>query len=212
MKLESDVVPKRGRPRDPKKMRNVLETAQRHFTALGFDRTSLDAIAEESGVSKQTIYSYFASKDALFQAAVADRTDPLFSVIHAASLNPDDPKSTLTRVGTAFLALMRDDKIIGSHRTLYGSAAHQPVAAKGFYAQGPLRVITELAGYLRAAHKRGALSVSKPELAADQFFSLFLGGSHIRTLLGLGKPTEAEDNELVRENVKMFLSRYGARN
>lgn len=209
MKLKPENRPKRGRPRDPEKMRNVLSTAQQHFTAHGFDRTSIDDIAEESGVSKQTIYSYFPSKEALFRAAVSDRTDAIFNVIQAESLSNVDPKTALTRVGAAFLQLMRDDKIIGSHRTLYGSAVHQPEAANAFYAAGPQRVISDLAAYLRAAHKRGVLNVSKPELASDQFFSLFLGGSHIRTLLGLGKPTPTEDGELLRENVNMFLSRYG---
>jgi TetR/AcrR family transcriptional repressor of mexJK operon len=200
--------PKRGRPRDPERMRRVLDIAQQHFVTQGFERTSLDSIAKDSGVSKMTIYSYFPSKEALFEATVAGRTDTVFNVARTAALNPVHPKTALTRVGGEFLTLMRDDAVIGVHRMLYGSAAHQPTAGTGFYQQGPHRLITELALYLRAAHQAGTLVVHKPDLAADQFLSLFLGGGHIRALLGLGKPSSQSDAELLRENVALFLSRY----
>lgn len=200
----------RGRPRDPERMQRLLNTAIRHFTSQGYERTSLDAIAEESGVSKVTIYSYFPSKEALFEAVIAARTEGVYGAAREAQLDPLDPKAALTRVGGEFLKLMRDDGVIGQHRTLFGSAAHQPAAGRGFFEGGPKRVIGELAQYLRAAHKAGSLKVAKPELAADQFLSLFLGGAHIASLLGLGKPDAASDAELLRENVRMFLARYQA--
>lgn len=208
MKQKIPDLPKRGRPRDPERMRRVLDAAHHHFAAQGFERTSLDAIAKDSGVSKVTIYSYFPSKESLFEAAVASQTDAVFNVTRTAVLNPAHPKSALTRVGSEFLKLMRDDGVIGVHRMLYGSAVHQPAAGLGFYQQGPYRLITELAQYLRVAHLKGSLVVQKPDLAADQFLSLFLGDGHTRALLGLGKPSLSSDAELLRENVSLFLSRY----
>jgi AcrR family transcriptional regulator len=43
----------------------VLESATELFAERGIDRTSVDAIAEASGVSKATIYKHWADKDAL---------------------------------------------------------------------------------------------------------------------------------------------------
>src|SRR4029453_15264915 len=51
--------PKRGRPRDPQRLGRILTAARRHFHAQGFERTSLDVAAAESGVSKMTMYTYF---------------------------------------------------------------------------------------------------------------------------------------------------------
>ena len=66
--------PQRGRPRDPERVRRILEAAQRHFNEHGLERASVDAIAAEAGVSKMTVYSNFGSKEGLFQAVVRDRT------------------------------------------------------------------------------------------------------------------------------------------
>lgn len=49
----------------------VLEAAARMFVQHGFRKASMDEIAREAGVSKPTLYAYFADKDALF-AAVCD--------------------------------------------------------------------------------------------------------------------------------------------
>src|SRR3546814_8328288 len=59
-----------GRPKDLAKGAAILDAAKRMFTEHGFDRTSMDQIASEAGVSKLTVYSHFRDKEALFAAAV----------------------------------------------------------------------------------------------------------------------------------------------
>src|SRR3546814_6941872 len=59
-----------GRPKDLAKGAAILDAAKRMFTEHGFDRTSMDQIASEAGVSKLTVYSHFGDKEALFAAAV----------------------------------------------------------------------------------------------------------------------------------------------
>jgi AcrR family transcriptional regulator len=49
----------------------ILETATRLFASRGFDGTSLQAIAEQVGVTKQTLLYYYPSKEEL-RAAVLD--------------------------------------------------------------------------------------------------------------------------------------------
>ena len=41
------------------------------FLTEGFERTSMDSIAQAAGVSKQTVYSHFANKDDLFRSCIA---------------------------------------------------------------------------------------------------------------------------------------------
>jgi AcrR family transcriptional regulator len=43
--------------------RRIAEAGQRLFLANGYDRTTLDAIAVEAGISRRTFFSYFKSKD-----------------------------------------------------------------------------------------------------------------------------------------------------
>ena len=54
-----------GRPRSELAHLKVLEAAGRLFAEHGIDATSMDAIAEASGVSKATIYKHWPDKPAL---------------------------------------------------------------------------------------------------------------------------------------------------
>jgi AcrR family transcriptional regulator len=71
------------RPRSAHAHGQVLDAALKLFAARGIDATSMDAIAEESGVSKATIYNHWADKDALCLEAMAyllgqDQPRPVF--------------------------------------------------------------------------------------------------------------------------------------
>src|ERR1700761_7953495 len=54
-----------ARTRSATAHRNVLEAALKLFAERGIDATSMDAIAEISGVSKATIYKHWRDKDNL---------------------------------------------------------------------------------------------------------------------------------------------------
>ncbi len=53
------------RPRSAEAHYKVVEAAIRLFARRGIDATSMDSIADASGVSKATIYKHWADKDAL---------------------------------------------------------------------------------------------------------------------------------------------------
>ncbi len=48
----------------------ILDAALRAYGTDGFAATSLDALADELGIRKQTILYYFSSKQALFEAVI----------------------------------------------------------------------------------------------------------------------------------------------
>ena len=53
-------------------VRKILDTAERLFIEMGYDRTSLQEIIDETGLSKGAVYHHFASKEDIFYA-VCDR-------------------------------------------------------------------------------------------------------------------------------------------
>lgn len=57
-------------PRAQAKADQVRHAAQKLFLAHGVGATSMDAITSEAGVSKQTVYTYFPSKEALLSAVL----------------------------------------------------------------------------------------------------------------------------------------------
>ena len=48
----------------------ILETAQRLFAELGYDATSLQMIADETGLTKAAVYYHFRAKDEILHAAM----------------------------------------------------------------------------------------------------------------------------------------------
>jgi AcrR family transcriptional regulator len=201
-------VPKRGRPRDPERLKRVLEAAAQQFLEDGLERASVEAIAKASGVSKVTIYSYFPTKESLFEAAVASCTEEVFSSIPHGALDPRDPENALMLIGKAFLQLKRSDMAVGTFRLMFSVSGQHAESCEAFYRQGPKELIHQVADYLRAATSTGSLSIRNADEAADQFLSLFLGSADIRVMLGLGKPKASEDARLIKANVDLFLRAY----
>jgi TetR/AcrR family transcriptional repressor of mexJK operon len=189
-------------------MARVLQAAKKQFTEHGYEGASIDAIAETSGVSKVTIYSYFPTKAALFQAAITHRVESLFGPLEPARLDPRNPRAALTQIGRGFLALMRSPDVINQHRSLYGALGQETSAAENFFAAGPQKLVDSVAEYLRAAHRAGGLRVTDPAMAANQYLSLFLGLGQVRSLLGLTPPTKREDDALLKANIELMLRAF----
>lgn len=189
-------------------MARVLEASKKQFSERGYEGTSIDAIAEASGVSKVTIYSYFPTKAVLFQAAITHRVETVFGAQEPARLDPRKPRAALTQIGRGFLTLMRSADVINQHRSLYGALGQDTAAAESFFAAGPQLLVDSVAQYLRAAHRAGSLCVTDPDMVANQYLSLFLGLGQVRSLLGLAPPPKREDDRLLKANVEMMLRAF----
>jgi AcrR family transcriptional regulator len=88
----------------------VLDAAARLFLRHGFRKSSMDEIAREAGVSKPTLYAYFADKETLF-AAVCDHVgQAMLAAANAALAGPtliDRVSGVLSAKFTATFELLR---------------------------------------------------------------------------------------------------------
>jgi TetR/AcrR family transcriptional regulator of autoinduction and epiphytic fitness len=60
---------------DSARQEHVLSVALEVFGRYGFRKTSMDEVARSADISRQGLYLYFASKEALFRAAVRRELD-----------------------------------------------------------------------------------------------------------------------------------------
>src|SRR6059058_2171726 len=58
--------------RGERTLRKILDAAREEFGARGFSDTSIVGITQRAGVALGTFYTYFDSKEELFQALVRD--------------------------------------------------------------------------------------------------------------------------------------------
>jgi len=195
---------KRGRPFDSTKIRQVVSTAKKLFSENGFERTTLDAISEASGVTKKTIYNHFNSKEELFGVTVLDQVKEEFS-INSSDLDEHNPREGLSIIANQFLGLIRRDEVLGAHRTMFACSTSHIELCKTFYKNAPLTVHGEVVRYLTRCN---SLNIKDPHLAADQFLSLFLGLDHIKCMLGFEKPSKLQDQDLIKNNIDFFIAAY----
>jgi AcrR family transcriptional regulator len=63
----------------------ILETAQRLFTELGYDATSLQRIADEMGLTKAAVYYHFHAKSDILHAAMQPGIERLKALLEDAT-------------------------------------------------------------------------------------------------------------------------------
>ena len=72
---------KRGRPRRRGRDAEILNAGFQEFAEKGFDGARLDEVAARAGIAKGTLYLYYESKEALFEAAVRSRISPILGKV-----------------------------------------------------------------------------------------------------------------------------------
>jgi TetR/AcrR family transcriptional regulator len=91
--------PKRAAARDPKRTRQkILNTAADEFAKKGFDGARVDEIVRRCKISKNLVYHYFDSKEALFIAVLEDAYAALRNRQEAIQLQDCDPVEGIRRL------------------------------------------------------------------------------------------------------------------
>jgi AcrR family transcriptional regulator len=95
--------PERRRP-------ELLDAALKLFLVGGYDGTSMQAVADEAGVTKPVVYACFESKDELFRSLLRREEERILAEIQGAFEDTDlsDPETTLTEGFTGFLRAVGD--------------------------------------------------------------------------------------------------------
>jgi TetR/AcrR family transcriptional regulator len=94
-------------PRNPDRTRRrLLQSAIRLFAAGGFHAVSVDEIVAAARVNKRMVYHYFGSKDALFEAALADVYSRIEAIEFHAVERGRTPRDKLSRLLESYFAFL----------------------------------------------------------------------------------------------------------
>ena len=200
-------------PRQGRKVEQVLAGARTVFLRDGFEGASVDAIAREAGVSKATLYSYFADKRVLFMAVGHGECRRQSGQIMSDIDREAPPHEVLTEIGRRILWFMCSDLGQRLFRMCVAEAERFPELGRQFWETGHVVVRGHIVAYLEGAVARGALApIEDLDFAAEQFFELCKVDLFSRMMCGCGgPPSEAERERVIEGAVDMFLARHGAR-
>ena len=197
----------------PDRHEAILDAATAVFLEQGFSGASTAEIARRAGASKQTLYTLFPSKAALFAALMTRHFGKLIDQFAAETVRPDaTPGEVLCWYGVGLLRNMLGEETSRLYRLLIAEAPAFPELAAAFWQNAPGRGRDILKQYLTSLAGRGVLVVGNVDEAVEQLFGMLLGGQIMRTCLRL--PPFLKDDEAlvrwVRSGVEAFLRAYRA--
>lgn len=205
-----------GEGRSARKRRAILEAATEVFLKGGYLGTNMDEIAALSGVSKQTVYKHFASKEALFVEIVTTMTGAAGDLVYDDQpVLPEDGDvaAYLRDYALGQLTVVLTPRLMQLRRLVIGEVNRFPDLARVLYEGGPQRAISLLAAIFTDLAERGLLTIEDPIVAATHFNWLIMADPLNRAML-LGDdaiPSPEELRRHVAEGVRIFLAAYGAR-
>jgi TetR/AcrR family transcriptional regulator, mexJK operon transcriptional repressor len=202
----------RSQPAEPTgKAAKIIDAARAAFFEQGYDAISMDEVARRAGVAKQTVYSYYSSKDALF-LAVHERERKQFDTVLAAApiASADAARAWLRESGLRVLELLLNPSFRALLRVTVAAADRFPSLGKSIYEGGIKQGQAQLADIFRQAAEAGALRVDDPEVAVEQYVALLRGELFLHCLFDPSfNPSRAAKLQQVEHAVDCFLARYG---
>jgi len=119
-------------------------------------------------------------------------------------------RTTLTKIGLAFLELIHSPDAVELQRLMNSQATQDPEMSRLFFEAGPQRTLTAMENLIRSANASGQLDVSDPKQASENFFALLQGCQHMRVMIGYQQPmTASEAQPHAEQVVELFLRAYG---
>jgi AcrR family transcriptional regulator len=196
---------------DSSKRRQILEGARKVFMDLGFDGGSMGEIARAAGVSKGTLYVYFADKSRLFEAIVEEETLSQGKVTF--NFDPErDPTAMLTEFGRAYIAMICRPGGGSAIRTVMAIAERMPEVGRRYYEHVLEHTINRLAGYLDARVKLKELAIDDCQLAASQFLLMCQASLFLPFIFQAAPPPSPERiAQVIDSATRMFLAGYQAK-
>lgn len=156
-------------PPDTVKRADIIAAAITEFRMRGFGGARIDEIARRAKVSKRTLYRYFSSKEALFDAIVKLALTP-YPPGTDGSYNPDRPVAEqLSSLIDDYVAIVSNDQYIALARVVTVEFIHQPELAGAVENNAPE---DRFVHFLGAAMNAGALREADPKHAATQLIAL----------------------------------------
>lgn len=189
----------------------IVAAAQQLFLVNGYKRTSMEAIRALANVSKPTLYTHYADKEALF----ADVVQSMFTHLGADQFpnqRPGMPPITsVTQLRAVLIAFitnaamqMRNAEYIALLRIVISEMPHFPYLIDIFRTNGPARGLAMAKQLFAQMHDLGLIHVDDAEVVARMFVGPMVSYMLTDGLLQSGAPS-FPDPARIEAHVDLFL-------
>jgi len=151
-----------------KKQEEILNAAKFLFLSKGYQNTSMDSVAAEAKVTKQTVYRYFLSKEELFKAVLVQLSPKGRSY----NFGSGDVREELENFAEEFVALHLTQERLGLVRLIISESLQAVEIGEIFHETAPAARKKSLSKYISEK-----LNTDDPDKDADIFSAMLL---HVR--------------------------------
>lgn len=160
--------PEATEPRNPRRKlveNQILEQATRLFAERGFAGTTLQDIADATGLTRPALYHYVANKDEILARLVSESTETPVAVLHALNERPELTPTQKLREMANEIAL-RQMQAPDRFRLIIRSEAELPASLAATYQQSRRKVLKEYIRVIEDGIRLGEIRPVDPRTAA----------------------------------------------
>jgi AcrR family transcriptional regulator len=202
------------RPGRPAKRHLIVDAAKRVFLRHGYVDASIEVIATEAGVSKQTIYNHFEGKEQLFAAVVQAVQQGVVAASEALFAEEFEDTGDIDRdLRTAFRLIVRLNlrgDVAAFRRLVIIEQMRQPELMEKWTQARPAFELS-IRREIEQQARLGVLEVDNLDLAVRQLIMLVFNEAIGQSRYGLRELSDAEIATIVDDGVDMWLRCYRTR-
>lgn len=189
----------------------VLEAALETFVAKGFAAARMEDIALRAGVSKGTVYLYFPSKQAVFEALVRENLVPTLERAEVMMARAQGPAAARLRALLGFAEeIVEDPRRVAIPKLVLAEAGNFPELARFYREEVIERVLGILCGILEHGMRRGEFRELDAPIAARLFMAPILMAALWQTTFAPYETTGVPPSEILALHAELFLRSIAA--
>ena len=188
---------------------HILLTAKDAFLELGFERTSMDVVAERAATSKRTLYAHFENKEKLYLAVIALVRRLFQDRLKSPADYAPDTADALVRFCGRLLEIVLWAPSLGMCRLTVPEVDRFPEGAANHYDAIFGAAHNRLATFLRERMDLGPKAAAE---AADDLLGRILFPRWPRALFGIDKARggDIDENRIGSDDLKQIRTTVAA--
>lgn len=185
----------------------LLDAALEVFAEKGFAAARMEDIAARAGAAKGTIYLYFPSKEAVFEALVRSAVIPNLERAEALALAHEGPvEALLRRLAQVLEEVIRDSRLVVLPRLLIGELYKFPELARFYRREVIERGFRLIARVHRQGVERGEFREQDSEAVARLVVAPILLLTIWRTVFAPHEPEPFDPKPVLDAHVDTLLN------
>lgn len=199
---------------DPRVARSralILEAAREVFIDSGYQGATANRIADRAGVARRTIWNLYSDKESLFRATILSAIES--ADVFAASLSADVRGTEASAAHVAQIGRrLAEATLLGPalplRRLLVMESARFPDLVVEYRSRAPEAVMAALADLFESMMRAGALRAAEPQVAAEHFAFLVMGGELDRAMFTGARPSARRVRSRAVAGAETFARAY----